>query len=79
MAAWIRLLAQRWTPAGVNLPDQPWAEEAIAAIIRITGGNFRLVNWLLTQMERILEINSMREVTKDPVDATRESPVSGQA
>jgi hypothetical protein len=37
-----RLLAQRWTPAGVNLPEQPWAEEAIAAIIRITGGNFRI-------------------------------------
>jgi hypothetical protein len=22
-----RLLAQRWTPAGVNLPEQPWAEK----------------------------------------------------
>ncbi len=29
-----RLLAERWTPAGVNLPEQPWAEEAIAGIIR---------------------------------------------
>lgn len=74
-----RLLAQRWTPAGVNLPGQPWAEEAIAAIIRITGGNFRLLNRLLTQMERILEINSLREINKDVVDAARESLVIGQA
>jgi hypothetical protein len=29
-----RLLAQQWTPAGVNLPDQPLAEEVIAAMAR---------------------------------------------
>lgn len=74
-----RLLAQQWTPTGVNLPDQPWADEAIAAVIRVTGGNFRLLNRLLTQVERILEINSLREVTKDVVDAARESLVIGQA
>ncbi len=38
-AAEIRqLLEQRWTPADVNLPAQPWAEDAVAAIIRIAGG-----------------------------------------
>lgn len=74
-----RLLAQRWTPAGVNLPGQPWAEEAIAAIVRISGGNFRLLNRLLTQMERILEINSLQDVTKEVVEAARESLVIGQS
>ena len=37
-----QLLDQRWAPSGVKLPPQPWAEDAVAAIIRITSGNFRL-------------------------------------
>jgi DNA transposition AAA+ family ATPase len=74
-----RSLDQRWAPGGVNLPEQPWAEEAIAAIIRITGGNFRLLNRLLTQIERILEINALQQVTKTVVEAARESLVIGHA
>jgi DNA transposition AAA+ family ATPase len=74
-----RLLEQCWAPADVNLPARPWAEDAVAAIIRVTGGNFRLLNRLLTQMERILEINSLRQVTKAVVEAARESLVIGQS
>ena len=63
------LLDRRWTPAGVCLPEQPLDAETVAAIIRITGGNFRLLNRLLTQMERILEINAVEQVTKAVVEA----------
>lgn len=79
-AAEIRqLLEQRWMPPGVNLPQQPWDPETVATIIRMTGGNFRLLNRLLTQMERILEINALQEVTKAVVEAARESLVIGEA
>jgi DNA transposition AAA+ family ATPase len=73
------LLDGHWTPPGVSLPPQPLNAEAVAAIIRMTGGNFRLLNRLLTQMERILEINSLQVVTKAVVEAARESLVIGQA
>ena len=73
------LLDGRWTPPGVCLPQQPFDAETVAAIIRITGGNFRLLNRLLTQMERIIEVNSLQVVTKSVVEAARESLVIGQA
>ena len=44
---------------------------------RMTGGNFRLLNRLLTQIERILEINALHEVTMEVVQAARESLVIG--
>ncbi len=45
----------------------------------ITGGNFRLLHRLLTQIGRILEINTLEKVTPPVVDAARESLVIGTA
>lgn len=58
-AAEIRSLLERcWAPPGVHLAELPFDPETMATIIRVTLGNFRLLNRLLTQIERILEVNS---------------------
>ena len=73
------LLTHRWRPAGVALPNTgEFDAETVASIIRVTGGNFRLLGRLLTQVERILEINRLNRVTAAVIDAARESLVIGQ-
>ena len=51
------LLEKRWTLAGVTLPDEQLVPEVIASLIRMTGGNFKLLTRLLTQIERVLNVN----------------------
>jgi len=50
---------------------------AVATIVRITGGNFRLVDRLLTQIERVAALNELAEVTPEVVDAAREALLIG--
>jgi DNA transposition AAA+ family ATPase len=71
-----RLLMKDWCPAGVILPEMN--SETVAAIVRTTGGNFRLLNQVLTQMERIAKINGLDRLDKTVVEAARQSLVIGQ-
>jgi len=73
----LKVLQASWRPEGVNLPIETFDDESLAAIVRITGGNFRLLHRLLSQIGRILEINSLSGVTAPVVDAARESLVIG--
>ena len=70
-------LQSRWAPAGVKLPDQQLLPEVIASLIRMTGGNFRLLARLLTQIERVLRVNDLHLVSNAVVEAARESLVIG--
>ena len=72
------ILAHKWRQLGLTLSLDDFTDaEAVAAIARITAGNFRLIQRLFTQIERILHINEMRTVTKEVVEAARESLVVG--
>jgi hypothetical protein len=74
------LRTQRWHPSDIVLPPTGLdADAAFAAVLRITGGNFRLLNRLLTQIARIMEINNLDGVTVPVVEAARESLVIGTA
>jgi DNA transposition AAA+ family ATPase len=76
----VRTLLAEWRPPGVALPADLLADvEAVAAIIRITGGNFRLLDRLLTQVGRLLELNGLGVVTREVVEAAREVLVIGTA
>lgn len=72
------LLTYKWEELGlpVNLEDFS-NYEAIASIIKITNGNFRLIQRLFTQIERILEINHLTSITTEVVEAARDSLVIG--
>ena len=71
------LLEKRSTPAGVTLPDEPLIPEVVASLIRMTGGNFRLLTRLLTQIERVLSVNDLHLVSNAVVEAARDSLVIG--
>ena len=73
-----KLLQQKWVPSGVALPEEGVAdEEALASIVRVTGGNFRLLHRLITQIARLVEINTLQTITREVVEAARESLVIG--
>jgi len=49
----------------------------VNAIARVTGGNFRLVQRLFAQIERIVTINKLPAVTTEVVTLARERLVDG--
>jgi len=53
--------------------------EVKASIIRMTGGNFRLLKRLLAQIERVINANDLATITVEAVLLARESLVIGQA
>ena len=73
------LLERCWTPPGVTLPDSGFTPEVVARLVRMTGGNLRLLTRLLTQVERVLGVNNTEVISVEIVEAARDSLVIGQA
>jgi DNA transposition AAA+ family ATPase len=73
------VLQHKWQQLGLILDREGADAEAVATIIRITGGNFRLLQRLFGQMERVMQINQLRTVTKEVVESARELLVIGSS
>ncbi|WP_227983986.1 hypothetical protein [Nocardia spumae] len=60
-------------------PSAPTTPETqvVAAVARITGGNFRLLQRLFAQIHRVLKINEPHTVTADVVETARSTLVIG--
>jgi DNA transposition AAA+ family ATPase len=75
-----RYVQQQWHYWGLTLhPESATEAEAIAAIVRITHGNFRLLHRLLAQIARIVDINALRMVSKEVVKIARQQLVIGSS
>jgi DNA transposition AAA+ family ATPase len=72
------VLQHKWQQLGLTIDLSDFTDSvAVAAIIRITGGNFRLLQRLFSQIERVMHINDLRYVTKEVVESARELLVIG--
>lgn len=72
------VLQRHWRALGKTLdPDDFTDAQAIAAITRITRGNFRLLERLFPQIERVLKINELHTITNDVVEAAQSTLVIG--
>ncbi len=71
------VLARYWRQLGLPIDDANPDGVVVGAIVRITGGNFRLIERLMTQIGRLRDINDLDNITVDLVNAARQTLVIG--
>lgn len=65
---------------GQEMSDDDFTDaQVMAAIARLTGGNFRLLQRLFVQVDRVLRINELSVVTAEVVEAAASALVIGHA
>lgn len=72
------IVNQFLTDSGMTIDmEQPAHQEVISTVIRITNGNFRLIQRLFKQIKRILRVNKLTEVSTEVVETARDCLVIG--
>jgi len=72
----LTVVLARWIPTTPHGDPIAYAT-AVATIVRITQGNLRLVDRILTQIHRLQTINNLDTLTPELVDAAREALLIG--
>ena len=70
-------LNQRWSHRVSAHSDDFTDQEAVAAILRITRSNIRLIERLMMQVEHILVANQLQVVTKEVVETAHDNLIIG--
>lgn len=72
------VLSRHWKKLGLTLNLDDFTDaQAVAAVSRITRGNFRLLYRLFTQVARVMKINGLTVITNDVIEAARSTLVIG--
>lgn len=72
------VLTRHWKRLGRTLDPEDFTDaQAIAALERITRGNFRLLERLIPQIARVLKINELETITDDVIEAAASTLVIG--
>lgn len=75
-ARWV--IEEHRTELGIELPEGAFSDEAaVASVVRMSGGNFRLIRRLLQQVERVMRVNGLSVASEEVVEVARESLVIG--
>lgn len=73
------IIANQFSRLGLAIEEDNFTDqEAVSAVIRMTNGNFRLINRLLKQAYRIMQVNSMTTLTADIFEAARKCLLIGE-
>ena len=72
------VLQRHWHALGKTIDPEDFTDaQAIAAVARITRGNFRLLERLFPQIERVLKINELDTITNYVIEAAASTLVIG--
>ncbi len=73
------VLTRHWAKLGLTLNLTDFTDaQAVAAVGRITRGNFRLVHRLFAQVARVMKINNLAVITSDVIETARGTLVIGE-